>query len=695
MVQRSEVTFVTLLGPLIVGICTFYPTERPIFLPALASLCGILLMCLLAGNLRYTHLRLYRFKPAVLCTFYLLSFLYGGLLCMLTKEQLKQSYFAAHKSNYLKIRIDEEPQVKDNITRFKSEVIQQINDDHSTEASGYLLVSVANDSLSKPAFEYGDELMIPSSFMEVPEPRNPYQFDAKSWLAQQNIYQQIFLKATQVERIKKNTANPIIAYAIELRRVKVEVLRKLISNPEAFAVASTLILGYRSDLSLETLQAYSKTGTIHALSVSGMHVGIIYIVINLALSWLDRKTYGRWIKLLLIVSMIWTYALITGLTPSVLRAVIMLSALVFAKSLRKTTNSYNVLAFSAFCMLTFNPFLLFDVGFQLSYLSVIGLIFLQPKINSWMVFESKILNSLWSAIALSLAAQITTFPLAAYYFHQFPIYFLVGNLFLVIPVALMMYLGLVILIFNLYFLGPIFEWIITTTNRGLQFIAGLPRSTISEIWISKLELMLLIGSLMFITFALIHYRKSMLLGGVSLLLVFSASLTFRSATHYLQRRVVFFSLPKNYATAFIVGNNAVLLTDLQPLTPAFKFNIQPFLDQAQIETVTFVQMHQRHRSKKLIISEHHIQFFNYRIFFNDSCYDNKTPINLQHFNTVVFNGNPRTDVNQLLLKTSPGYLVIDGSNKPYAAQQFENEANKFKLPVYNLKKLRAYLVNLN
>ncbi len=695
MVQRSEVTFVTLLGPLIVGICTFYPADMPIFLPALASACGILLMCLLFGNLLYPHLRIYHFKPAVLCTFYLLSFLYGGLLCILTKENLKQSYFAAHKSNYLKIRIDEEPQVKDNTTRFKSEVIQLINDEKSADASGHLLVSVANDSPSFPAFKYGDELIIPASFMEVPEPRNPYQFDAKSWLAQQNIYQQIFLEATQVERINKNTANPIIAYAIELRRVKVEILRKLIKNPEAFAVGSTLILGYRSDLSMETLQAYSKTGTIHALSVSGMHVGIIYIVINLALSWLDRKTYGRWIKLLLIVSMIWIYALITGLTPSVLRAVIMLSALVSAKSLRKTTNSYNILASSAFCMLTFNPFLLFDVGFQLSYLSVIGLIFLQPKINSWMTFESNMLNSLWSAISLSLAAQITTFPLAAYYFHQFPIYFLVGNLFLVIPVALMMYLGLIILIFKLYFLGAIFEWIIATTNRGLKFIAELPLSTISGIWMSKWELILLICSLIFITFALIHYRKSMLLGGVSLLLVFSASLTFRSATQYRQQKVVFFSLPRNYATAFILGNNAVILTDLQPFTSAFKFNIQPFLDQAQIKTVTFVQMHQRHRSKKLIISEHHIQFFSYSIFLNDSCYNNKTPINLQHFNTVVFNGNPRTDIGQLLVKTSPGFLVINGSNIPYAARQFENEANKFKLPVHNLKKLKAYLVNLN
>jgi competence protein ComEC len=695
MAQRSEIIFVTLLIPLILGICTFYPAESPFALPALSLACGILLLCLLAGNLLYARLGVYHIKPATLCTCYLLSFLYGGLICMLSKENLKPDYFAAHKSNYLKIRIDEEPQVKNNIIRFKSKVDQLINDKHPANASGHLLVSIATDSLPSATFSYGDELIIPAAFREVPEPRNPYQFDAKSWLAQQNIYHQVFLKAAQVERISKNTANPVIAYAIEVRRVRVEILKKLIKSPEAFAVASTLILGYRSDLSLETLQAYSKTGTIHALSVSGMHVGIIYIVINLALSSLDRKAYGRLLKLLLIISVIWIYALITGLTPSVLRAVLMLSVLVSSKSLRKTTNSYNILAFSAFCMLIFNPFLLFDLGFQLSYLSVIGLIFLQPKINSWFEVEGKILNSLYSALSLSLAAQFTTFPLAAYYFHQFPIYFLVSNLFLVIPVALMMYLGLLILLFRLYFLGALFEWIINSTNRGLKIIAELPFSTISEIWISKAELLLLTCALISLTFSLIYYRKSMLFAGLGLLLIFTASLMLQTAAHHRQRKLIFFSLPRNYATAFIVGNKAVLLTDLQPLTPAFKFNIQPFLDQAQIKTLTFLQPHQRHRSKKLLISEHHVLFYNHTIFLNDSCFDTKSPKNKQHFNTVVFNGNPGTSVRQLLLKTSPGLLVIDGSNKTYTAGQYEKEANKFKIPVQNLKKLKAYLVNLN
>lgn len=695
MTQRSEIIFVTLLLPLVFGICTFYPAESPVALHILSIACGSLLFFLLASNLLYKRLRIYGIKPAVLGACYLLYFLYGGLICMLTKERLKQDYFGAHKSKYLKIRIDEEPQVRNNSIRFKSAVIQLINNDNRANVSGHLLVSIQIDSVPAPMFRYGDELIIPSAFKEVPEPRNPYQFDAKSWLAQQNIYHQVYLKATEVERIKKNNANSLIAYAIEVRRTKVEMLRKLIKNQEAFAVASTLILGYRSDLSQETLQVYSKTGTIHALSVSGMHVGIIYIIINLALKGLNQKAYGRLIKVILIISLIWSYALITGLTPSVLRAVIMLSALVLAKSLRKTTNSYNILAFSAFCMLTFNPFLLFDLGFQLSYLSVVGLIFLQPRINSWFSGESKILNSLWAATSLSLAAQFSTFPLAAYYFHQFPIYFLVSNLFLIIPVALMMYMGLLILIFRLHFLGPIFERMISCTNYGLKVIAELPFSTVSEIWISKWELLLLICTLTLLTYALIFYRKSVLFAALGLMVAFTASLTIQKALHHIQRKLIFFSLPKNYATAFILGNKAVILTDLEPLTPAFKFNIQPFLDQAQIRTVTFLQPHQRYQSKKLIISDHHIQFYGQAIFVADSCFNTKNPISNQHFHTVVFTGSPRTNVGQLLLKTSPKLLVVDGSNKIYRAQQYEKESKKFDVPVQNLKKLKAYLVNLN
>jgi competence protein ComEC len=695
MMQRSEIIFATLTVPLILGICVFYSNATPFASYALSTACGILLVCLLVGNLGYAQFKIYRIKPAVLCTFYLLTFVYGGLITILAKEKLKQDYFAAHQSDFLKVRIDEEPQVKNNIIRFKSKVIQTFNNGLSKNVSGHLLISILPDSVVSSTFTYGDELIIPSNFKEVPEPRNPYQFDARSWLAQQNIYHQVFLDATQVEQGKKDAGNPVTAYGIALRSAKVEIFRKLIKDQEALAVASTLILGYRSDLSKETLMAYSKTGTIHALSVSGMHVGIIYLVVNLALSYLDRKAYGRLIKVFLIIFMIWFYALITGFTPSVLRAVIMLSTLVVAKSFRKTANSYNILAFSAFCMLTFNPFLLFDLGFQLSYISVIGLIFLQPRINNWLTGKSKLLNILWSAISLSLAAQFATFPLAVYYFHQFPIYFILSNLFIVIPVSIMMYMGLIIVIFRLYFLGPTFEWVINCTNNGLKFIAALPFSTISEIWISKWELILLAGGLTILSYSLIWYRRDMLLAGLILMLAFSTSLAIQTAQHHRQRKLIFFSLPKNYATAFIEGNNAVILTDLQATSSAYKFNIQPFLDQSQIDTITFLRPHQGYRSKKLIISGHQIQFYKQTIFLADSCFNNKKPTNKLHFSTILLNGNPRTNLSQLFLNTLPDRLVVDGSNKMYLAEKYEREAKKFNVPAQNLTKLKAYLVNLN
>ncbi|RZK98297.1 MAG: ComEC/Rec2 family competence protein, partial [Pedobacter sp.] len=240
-----------------------------------------------------------------------------------------------------------------------------------------------------------------------------------------------------------------------MRKEQVAYYRTIIKNDEAFAVATTLILGYRADLDKATLSTYSRTGTIHALSVSGMHVGLVYLVLNWLLSMMSHSKWTSVVKMLIILTCIWFYALLTGFSPSVLRSVIMLTVFIIANSFNRNTNNYNILAFTAFSLLVYNPYLIWDIGFQLSFLAVIGLIWLQPMIQGWLDTKIGWMNKLFSVIAMSLAAQIVTFPFSIYYFHQFPVYFLIGNLFIMIPIAGIMYLGILILLLKLAFLGPL------------------------------------------------------------------------------------------------------------------------------------------------------------------------------------------------------------------------------------------------
>ncbi|WP_449438588.1 ComEC/Rec2 family competence protein [Pedobacter steynii] len=166
---------------------------------------------------------------------------------------------------------------------------------------------------------------------------------------------------------------------------------------------------------------------------------------------MNRNSLLKIGKVAIIIALVWFYALLTGFSPSVLRSAIMLSVFIIAKSFNRQSNSYNIISFTAFCLLLYDPFLIWDVGFQLSFLAVLGLIYLQPKIQNWWHPKNKWINKLWEVTAMSLAAQFITYPLSVYYFHQFPIYFLISNLFIMVPIALLMYLGIIILMGKLVF----------------------------------------------------------------------------------------------------------------------------------------------------------------------------------------------------------------------------------------------------
>src|SRR5690606_38882227 len=213
-------------------------------------------------------------------------------------------------------------------------------------------------------------------------------------------------------------------------------------DSDAAAFASTLILGYRAELSRELVEAYSDTGTMHVLSVSGMHVGIIFLVLSLLLRSMDRRQSLRLFRATLTILIIWFYAMITGFSAPASRAAFMLSFVVLGKALLKHQNTYNLIAISAFFLLLYNPFYLVDAGFQLSYLAVLGLVYFQPLLRMIFPRGNKITDPVWNYCALSMGAQLTTFPVSIYYFHQFPMYFLLSNLFIVFPVAIIMYAGI-------------------------------------------------------------------------------------------------------------------------------------------------------------------------------------------------------------------------------------------------------------
>ena len=687
---KAEYVFVRILCPLIIGIGLFYflPYRPCLYFTTTATL--LLVLGILAVNLNYQRLNVYRFKGIVGVLVLLLIFFLGASVSLLNNERLNKSHFTNEHCKQLKIWVNDEPQQNQGILRFKAKVIAGYSNGKQFKLSGRLLVALRLDSLAPVQLKYGDEIIVPAQFAAIDPPYNPAEFNFRSWLATQHIYQQTFVQQGQIIKTNKNSGNFIIKSALTLREEQIQKFRRLIKSDEAFAVASTLILGYRADLSQETLAAYANTGTLHALSVSGAHVAIIYLVLDFIFLFLNRNRRLKITKLVLICGLIWGYALITGLSPSVVRSAIMISVFITAKTLSKNTNNYNILAFSAFCQLIYNPFPIWDVGFQLSYLAVFGLFYLQPKVYNLLYVENKWLDKLWNFIAMSLAAQIATFPLSIYYFHQFPLYFLFGNLFITLPLVLMMYLGIAVLIPGLSFLAPAFEGLINLTNSVLKWIANLPFATFSSIYITLPELILLSFSLCLFIYGLAKFNKRFILSSLSLFACYQSLVAHDSLTASQQHHILFFSLRKNYAAAFTRGKETILVTDLKETDKSFGFFIKPALMSMQINHIRFVNLKKDTLLNHFILKDKQIVFYQHKILLIDNQLNYRQLRGSGSFSAIWLTANSKFDLNSISTDIRFKTLLIDATNKDYRIKQLQ----KNRKDAYVLKKNKAYLIQL-
>lgn len=209
------------------------------------------------------------------------------------------------------------------------------------------------------------------------------------------------------------------------------------------SVLATITLGYRETMKREVKRSFSAVGVAHLLAVSGFHVAIVCGFLSLLVSFLPRNRTGRSVRYLLTVSLLWIFAAITGLAASAVRAALMLTLYLTGRLLRRKTDSYNTLFAAAFCMLVYQPFYLFDIGFQLSYLAVFSILYIQPRLNGLIVVRNPLLAVPWGWITITVAAQLGTTCLCLYYFGQFSAVFLFTNLpltfiaTLLIPAALL------------------------------------------------------------------------------------------------------------------------------------------------------------------------------------------------------------------------------------------------------------------
>ncbi|MBL7871555.1 MAG: ComEC family competence protein [Cyclobacteriaceae bacterium] len=483
------------------------------------------------------------------------------------------------------------PELKARSWKVQVEIVK-VKTDAWKEASGNVLIYVSKRSMEQIHWLYGDRLLIQGSPQEINPPANPNEFDFKRFLTFRNTYHQQFLQANQVRFIKSAQRKGFIYYSHRVRAWASQVIRQNIPGEQEQAIAMALVLGVTEGIDTDLQNAYAASGAMHVLAVSGLHVGILYGIILLLLQPVKSFARSRWIIALISILFLWSFAFVTGLSPSVLRAVTMFSFIALARPLGWRTNIYNTLAASAFVLLIYNPYLIMSVGFQLSYLAVMGIVYLQrPIYNLWEI-DNRIGDWVWQITCVSIAAQISTFALSMLYFHQFPVYFLMSNLFVIPLSTLILVGGIALLIFSAWssaawLIGKILVGFIQLLNWLVFKTEDLPFSLVSGIYLTTFQCWLIILLLAF-SIAMIQTRSIQWLYAAALIaltFVVTQVIHFRNVVD--RKQFVVYSVSGHSAMEWIDRGVSYFNADstLQHDEERIRFHIRPNRLQRGVSTI--------------------------------------------------------------------------------------------------------------
>jgi competence protein ComEC len=696
--HKGEIPFVILIIPFLLGITIGLNFLSVSLFIGLTGALLLLSLAFIVLNLNYARFGLYKSRWIGGSLITVILFLVGWISVIRYNEINNPLHFSKKAAQYLIVKINNEPIVKNGLIRFTANVEQQVINGNRTNTNGTLLIAIKDSTATQ--LYYGDELLIPAKYNAIDRPFNPAEFNYKKYLANQNIYYQAFLYPKQFAVLNTNSGNPVIAYSLRLRQRLVEKFKQNMHDTSAIAVASTLILGYKADLSNEVLQAYSKTGTIHVLSVSGAHVAIIYLILNLAFGFLGSYRFGKVFKAVLIISLIWYYSLLTGFSPAVCRAAVMISMVIIGKTYNRYINTLNILALSAFFLLLYDPLFITDVGFQLSYLAVAGLIVFQPLVYKWIKFKHKWANKLWQLCSVSIAAQIITFPLSAFYFHQFPVYFLISNLFIIIPAEVIMCTGIAYLLIPQLpvisaSLGFVLEKSILIMNKVLAVIEYSPFASIGKIWLTTAEYLL--AYLVIICLFYFLFDKKTWLLKVSLIVLFllGLSISIKRINASRSDSITFLNLKKHQGLVFKTGEKAIILSDINATDKNYQYAVQPYLDSCKIADTALYNLKQNINTAYLKKNNNLIQFQNKKILiYNKGTQNMQLPQKLK-IDYLYITGNPHTNITEINKNYNYATLVIDGSNTDRLVNDLEKQAKAMQISYQIIKRNNSFIISSN
>lgn len=553
-------------------------------------------------------------------------------------------------------------------------------------ATGDIILYFRKDSVL-PSLVYGSRLLQAAPLQAIRNAGNPGSFDYKTYSLFQGITHQVYL--TQKDFVVRPGISQTAAvnFIYRSRAWVVTTLKTFIPGEKEQGLAEALLIGYKDDLDKNLVQAYSNTGVVHIIAISGLHLGLIYAILLLLTKPMKRSKRLLLPRLCIILSSLWLFSILAGAGPSVLRSALMFSLIALGESASKKTNIFNTLAFSAFVLLCWNPFWLWDVGFQLSYAAVLSIVLFFRPVYNWFHLSNKLIDVTWKMTAVTISAQILTLPISIYHFHQMPLLFLLTN-FIAVPLSSLILMG-EILLCALFFLpavagllGTALSNLIFFLNSYIEGLDRLPFATWNLLSITVLQTVLLTIFALAICYWLmekqrLYARLAFASFGLFMLL---RGLSFYDA--YSQRKLIVYNVPKHPAIDIINGRNYAFLGDSLLLHNGFErnFHLQPS------------RVLHRVSPTESMVTRKDFTLSGKKFLLLDDALPFAEASPKQKIDVLILSKNPKIYINRLVRSFEFDQVVIDGSVPPWKAALWKRDCDSLQIPVYDVSEKGAFVM---
>ncbi len=545
-------------------------------------------------------------------------------------------------------------------------------------AQGKILLSIAIDS-TKQNLLVGDRLLTGSRLISIQSNLNPSTFDYKAYLEKQQVYQQLRLKQKDFKKLESSSTS-LSSITNHWRNQIIQKLKQKSFSKQELAIFSAILLGQRNEVSSTQFNDYKNAGAVHILAVSGLHIGIVLMLLNFVLRPLLQLKNGKLIRLVIVVLSLWFYAVLVGLSASVVRAVTMFTAVALGMFLNRPSGVQQSLILSFFVLLFFHPWYLFDVGFQLSYTAVFSIVSLEPKFKKLWSPKHKVSTYFWNLITVSFAAQIGILPLTLYYFHQFPSLFFISSLVIIPFLGILLALGFFIIIcLSLQilpkFLLTFYEKTLLVMNQFVGFIAQQEAFIFSNISISLFT----VAVCYILIFNIIHFLenkniKALFLGLFCIIALQVEGILQKKHFQKKKEMVVFHQIAK---TMIAVKNGAHLTV----------FHDKGTFENRAIKN--YETTYSIFKSRTHYPIKNSLKIFNKTVLVIDS-FGVYKGLNFQP-DFVVLSQSPKVNLDRLIQELHPNTIIADGSNYKSYTQLWRTSCEKNNISFYNTATQGAFV----